>query len=71
MRLRFNDVSVQIRRSPVKDYYAVDIRIRTDGVEKETHELLHDSDFESRFDEILSILKKEVLLAINEIEESI
>jgi len=71
MNLRFKEAQVTIRRSPIKDYYAVDVRVRVDGVEKEANELLKDTDFESRFSEILNLLKQEVVQAVNEIEESL
>jgi len=71
MNLRFREAHVTVRRSPIKDYYAVDVRVRVDGVEKEANELLKDTDFESRFSEILSLLKQEVLRAVNEIEENV
>ena len=71
MNLRFREAQVTIRRSPIKDYYAVDVRVRVDGVEKEANELLKDTDFESRFSEILNLLKQEVIRAVNEIEETV
>jgi hypothetical protein len=71
MNLRFKEAQVTIRRSPIKDYYAVDVRVRVDGVEKEANELLKDTDFESRFGEILNLLKQEVIRSVNDIEEGI
>jgi hypothetical protein len=68
--LKFKEATVTIRRSPVKDYCTVDIRIRTDGGEKEVNELIPDSDFESRFDKILILLKQEVLNLVKDIEDN-
>lgn len=68
--MKIKDLNVSIRSSnKIKDYSAVDIRIRFDGIERELHELLPDNDFVSKFDQILELLKKEIVDTIREYEE--
>jgi len=65
------EIVVTIRPAPqsIKDYSAVDIRVRFDGTERELRELLPDNDFMSKFDQMLELLKKEVINTIRELEE--
>lgn len=69
--MKIRELSVTIRQNVQipKDYSAVDIRVRFNGVERELHELLPDNDFVSKFDQMVELLRKEVLNTIKEFEE--
>lgn len=58
LRIRPND--------KVKGFYAVDISLTINGIEREMHELLKDSDIKPRLDEMLELAKKGVLDALEE-----
>lgn len=69
--MKVKEIVVTIRPAPqsIKDYSAVDVRIRFNSVERELRELLPDSDFMSKFDQMIELVKKEVLNTIKELEE--
>lgn len=67
--MNFKDLNISIRKSRVPDYYAVDIRIRIDGREMELNELLPNDDFQSKWQQILELVNKEVMRAVTESEE--
>lgn len=52
----------------IKGFSTVDIYMTVNGVEKEVHELLKDSDIKSRFDEMLDIVRDAVKEALTEYE---
>jgi hypothetical protein len=60
--MKIKSLSVQINPSKrIDEYVTVDIKIRFNGSEKELNELLPENDFESKFEQMLELLKKEVL----------
>lgn len=67
--MNFKDLQVNIRKSRVPDYYAVDIRIRIDGREMELNELLPNTDFNSRWQQILDLVDKEVMRIVTSEED--
>lgn len=67
--MNFKDLNITIRKTRVTDYYAVDIRVRVDGREIEVNELLPNTDFYSRWRQILDLVDKEVMRAVTEGED--
>jgi hypothetical protein len=65
--MEIKSLSVQINKSKrISGYVTVDIIVRYNGNEKELNELLPENDFESKFDQMLELLKKEVLSNIKD-----
>jgi hypothetical protein len=65
--MEIKSLSVQINKSKrISGYATVDIIVRYNGNEKELNELLPENDFESKFDQMLELLKKEVLSNIKD-----
>jgi hypothetical protein len=63
------EIVIRIRPGEkIKGYSTVDIYMTVNGVEKELHELLKDSDIKSRFDEMIDIVKDAIKEEIREYE---
>lgn len=64
--MRLREINIVIKPSPIKEYSAVDMKILINGKELELHELLEINDFKSKFEQILDLVKKEVIKAVEE-----
>jgi len=64
--LKLREINIVVKPSPIKDYSAVDMKILINGKELELHELLEINDFKSKFEQILDLVKKEVIKVVDE-----
>ena len=64
--MKLREINIVVKPSPIKDYSAVDMKILINGKELELHELLEINDFKSRFEQILDLVKKEVIKVVDE-----
>lgn len=64
--MKLREINIVVKPSPIKDYSAVDMKILINGKELELHELLEINDFKSKFEQILDLVKKEVIKVVDE-----